>query len=95
MRNAPNCARFLAVLITLGVLQILLFPLLTLETLHYKTWRTEILTRINLPFKDQVSANAVQSQLRDLGNRISLTLQPVYVSKKLEQDLKPKDDVNC
>ena len=48
------------------------------------------IVRINLPFKDQVSANSVRRQLRDLSNKIGLALQPVFVSKKLEQDLKPK-----
>ena len=47
--------------------------------------------RINLPFKDQVSANSVRRQMRDLGNKIGLALQPVFVSKKLEQDLRPKE----
>ena len=43
--------------------------------------------RISIPFKDQVAANAVRRQLRDLSH----TLQPVFVSKKLGQDLKPKE----
>ena len=43
--------------------------------------------RINLPFKDQVSANSVRRQLCDLSNKIGFALQPVFVSKKLEQDL--------
>ena len=47
--------------------------------------------RINLPFKDQVSTNSVQRQLRDLSNKIRLPLQPVFVSKKLKQDLKPRE----
>ena len=47
--------------------------------------------RINLPFKDQVSANSVRRQLLDLSNKIGLPLQPVFVSKKLEQDLKPRE----
>ena len=47
--------------------------------------------RISLPFKDQVSASAVRRQLRDLSHKISPTLQPVFVSRKLEQDLKPKE----
>ena len=42
------------------------------------------IVRINLPFKDQVSANSVRRQLRDLSNKIGLPLQPVFVSKKLE-----------
>ena len=46
------------------------------------------IVRINLPFKDQVSANSVRRQLRDLSNKIGLALQPVFVSKKLEQDLR-------
>ena len=49
------------------------------------------IVRINLPFKDQVSANSVRRQIRDLGNKIGLALQPVFVSKKLEQDLRPKE----
>ena len=46
--------------------------------------------RIVLPFKDQIAANAVRRQLRDL-RKICVTLQPIFVSKKLEQDLKPKE----
>ena len=49
------------------------------------------IVRINLPVKDQVSANSVRRQLRDLSNKIGLALQPVFVTKKLEQDLKPKE----
>ena len=49
------------------------------------------IVRINLPFKDQVSANSVRRQLRDLIYKIGLALQPVFVSKKLEQDLKPRE----
>ena len=47
----------------------------------------------SLPFKDQVSANAVRRQLRmrDLSHKIGPTLQPVFIGKKLEQDLKPKE----
>ena len=47
--------------------------------------------RINLPFKDQVAANAVRNQLRDLSHKIGPILQPVFVSQKLGQDLKPKE----
>ena len=47
------------------------------------------IVRINLPFKDQVSANSVRRQLRDLSNKVGLALQPAFVSKKLKQDLKP------
>ena len=47
--------------------------------------------RVSLPFKDQTSANAVKRQMRDLSHKIGLTVQPIFVSKKLEQDLKPKE----
>ena len=47
--------------------------------------------RIVLPFKDQIAANAVGRQLRDLSRKICVTLEPIFVSKKLEQDLKPKE----
>ena len=47
--------------------------------------------RISIPFKDQVAANAVQRQLCDLRHKIGPTLQPVFVSKKLGQDLKSKE----
>ena len=46
--------------------------------------------RISLPFKDQVAANAVRKQLRDLSHKIGPTLQPVFVSKKLGKILNPK-----
>ena len=49
------------------------------------------IVRIILPFKDQVSINAVQRQLRHFSNKIGPTLQPLFVSKKLEQVLKPKE----
>ena len=53
--------------------------------------RATYVLRINIPFKDQVSANSVQRQLRDLSNKIGLALQPVFVSKQLEQELKPSE----
>ena len=47
--------------------------------------------RISPPFKDRVATNVVLKQLRDLSHKILPTLQPVFVSKKLGQDLKPKE----
>ena len=47
--------------------------------------------RVILPFKDQTSANAVRRQMRDLSHKIGTTLQPVFTSRKLEQDLKPSE----
>ena len=48
-------------------------------------------SRLVLPFKDQIAANVVRRQLRDLSGKIGVTLQTIFVSKKLEQDLKPKE----
>ena len=36
------------------------------------------IAKINLPSKDQVSANSVRRQLRDLSYKIGLALQPVF-----------------
>ena len=44
--------------------------------------------RIIRPFKDQVSANVVRKRLTDLSSKIKTTIQPVFVSRKLNQDLK-------
>ena len=44
-----------------------------------------------LPFTDQVAANAVRRQFHDLSNKIRPTLEPVFVSRKLENDLKPRE----
>jgi len=40
---------------------------------------------IVLPFRDQMSANAICRQLRDFSNKIAVTLRPVIVSKKLRK----------
>ena len=47
--------------------------------------------RMVLPFKDQIASNTIRRQLRDLSNKIAVTLQPIFVSKKLGQDHKPKE----
>ena len=47
--------------------------------------------RVSIPFKDQVSANTVKRQKRDLSSKIGIDVQPIYTSKKLEQDLKLKE----
>ena len=49
------------------------------------------IVRISLPFKDQVSANAVRRQLHVLSHKIGSPLQPVFISKKLEKDIEHKD----
>ena len=47
--------------------------------------------RISIPFKDEISANAVRRQMKDLSHKIGTIVEPIFVSKKLEQDLKPKE----
>ena len=49
--------------------------------------------RVSIPFKDQVSANMVKRQMRDLSSKIGIDVhvQPIYTTKKLEQDLKLKE----
>ena len=44
--------------------------------------------RVVLPFKDQPSANYVKQQLNNLSSKLNVTVQPVFVSPKLEQQLK-------
>ena len=60
------------------------------STLDAKTKPDETL-RVSIPFKDQVSANMVKRQMRDLSSKIGIDVQPIYTSKKLEQDLKLKE----
>jgi len=47
--------------------------------------------RVVLPFKDQNSADAVKKQLSDLSNKIDHTLQPVFKSRKICEDLKMRE----
>ena len=91
-----NCAPFLAVLINYPR-SLIDSVISNFESRNPSASIAERITdksnivRISLPFKDQVSANAVRRQLRDLSHKIGPTLQPVFISKKLEQDLKPKE----
>jgi len=43
--------------------------------------------RISLPFKDEVAAHAVHRQFHNPSHKIGPTLQPVFMSRKLEKDL--------
>ena len=47
--------------------------------------------RIALPFKDHKAADTVSRQLNDLGSKINVSFQPVFLSKKLEDELKIKE----
>ena len=44
-----------------------------------------------LPFKDQASADILRTQLKDLSQKINTTIQPVFVSHKIERDLKLRE----
>ena len=44
--------------------------------------------RVTLPFKDQKAADNVRRQLNDFGSKINVSFQPVFLSKKLEDELK-------
>jgi len=57
------------------------------STLDAKTQSDETL-RVCIPFIDQVSANMVKRQMRDLSSKIGIDIQPIHTGKKLEQDLK-------
>ena len=53
------------------------------------TDKTPAPIRVVLPFlKDQVSANIVKKRLTDLSLKIKTTIQPVFISRKLNEDLK-------
>ena len=39
--------------------------------------------RIVLPFKDQIASKTVRTQLRDLSNKIAVTLQPIFCEQKI------------
>ena len=43
-----------------------------------------------LPFKDQISADIVKKQLKDLSLKVDTSIQPVFVSRKTEQELNVK-----
>ena len=47
--------------------------------------------RVVLPFKDQTSANFVKGQLRDLSLKVNTNIQPVFVSRKIDQKLNVKE----
>ena len=47
--------------------------------------------RVVLPFKDQISADIVKEQLKDLSSKVNTTIQPVFASRKIEQELNVKE----
>ena len=52
---------------------------------------TDDTIRLVLPFKDQISADIVKKQLEDLNLKVHTTIQPVFVSRKIEQELNVKE----
>ena len=47
--------------------------------------------RVVLPLKYQISADIVRKQLKDLSLKVHTTIQPVFVSRKIEQELNVKE----
>ena len=47
--------------------------------------------RVVLPFKDQISADIVKEELKDLRLKVNTTIQPVFASRKIEQELNVKE----
>jgi len=47
--------------------------------------------RVIIPFKDQVSANVVKKRLADLSSKIKTTIEPVFISRKINEDLKVRE----
>ena len=52
---------------------------------------TDDTIRVVLPFKDQISADIVRKQFKDLSLKVHTTIQPVFVSQKIEQELYVKE----
>ena len=44
-----------------------------------------------MPCKDQVSANVMKKRLTDLSPKINTAIQPVFMSRKLKEDLKVRE----
>ena len=47
--------------------------------------------RIVLPFKQQKSADSVRKKWKDLGKLLNINLCPVFISRKVGEDLKHKE----
>ena len=47
--------------------------------------------RIVLPFKEQKSVDSVRQQLKDLGKVLNIDLRPVFISRKVGEDLRHKE----
>ena len=47
--------------------------------------------RVIIPFKDQVSANVVKKRLTDLCPKFKTTIQPVFIRRNINEDLKVRE----
>ena len=47
--------------------------------------------RVVLLFKDQISVDIVKEQLKDLSLKVNTTIQPVFASWRIEQELNVKE----
>ena len=52
---------------------------------------TDDTVRVVLPFKNQISADIVKEQLKDLNLKVNTTIYPVSASRKIEQELNAKE----
>ena len=52
---------------------------------------TDDTVQVVLPFKDQISADMVKEQLKDPNLKVNATIQPVFASRKIEQELNVKE----
>jgi hypothetical protein len=64
---------------------------LSTNTVNLNQVKETATIRISLPYKEQRAADTVRKQMCDLSNKIGLSIQPVFISRKLEQDLKLKE----
>ena len=56
----------------------------------YHHLRRHDTVRVILPFKDQITADIVKKQLKDLSLKVHTTIQPVFVSRDLNvKETKP------
>ena len=55
------------------------------------TYTTTHPIRVIIPFKAQVSANVMKKRLTDLSSKIKIAIQPVFISRKLNEDLKVRE----
>jgi len=59
---------------------------------HFPSTETTTPTiRVVIPFEDQASSNVVKKRLTDLSSKIKTTVQPVFIGRKLNKDLKVRE----